>query len=156
MELYLKSLKTAKAVIEESAEELRKIFSPALNSRVSEIFSKLTEEKYTGVHVTKEYDISINHGMQSHLAENFSSGTIDQAYFSLRMAVSEMISGKNHLPIIIDDSFRQYDSKRLEKVLEFLSEYKKGSSQSIIFTCHESVAKAAKIKGANIIKMSAN
>lgn len=156
MELYLKSLKTAKTVIEESAEELRKIFSPTLNSRVSEIFSKLTEEKYTGVHVTKEYDISINHGMQSHLAENFSSGTIDQAYFSLRMAVSEMISGKNHLPIIIDDSFRQYDSKRLEKVLKFLSEYKKGSSQSIIFTCHESVAKAAKIKGANIIKMSAN
>lgn len=156
METYLKSLKVAKEIIEESSEEVRKIFSPVLNSKVSEIFSKITEKKYTGVHVSKEYDISINHGTETHLAENFSSGTIDQAYFSLRMAISEMISGENCLPIIIDDSFRQYDNKRLEKVLEFLSEYKKDFSQSIIFTCHESIVEAAKMKGANIIKMSTN
>lgn len=156
MEIHLKSLKVAKEIIEESSEEVRKIFSPVLNSKVSEIFSKITEKKYTDVHVSKEYDISINHGTETHLAENFSSGTIDQAYFSLRMAISEMISGENCLPIIIDDSFRQYDNKRLEKVLEFLSEYKKDFSQSIIFTCHESIVEAAKMKGANIIKMSTN
>ena len=69
------------------------------------------------------------------------------------MAISEFILENNSLPIILDDAFRQYDSKRLEKVIDFLINYKPGLSQSIIFTCHEDVVKAAKIKGANIVSV---
>lgn len=152
-EAYHSSLKIAKEVMEESLNELRKTFNPKLNSRASEIFKFLTENKYNNIHISKEYDIFIHHETQDYICENFSSGTIDQAYFSLRMAISELILENNSLPIILDDAFRQYDSKRLEKVIDFLINYKPGLSQSIIFTCHEDVVKVAKIKGANIVSV---
>lgn len=153
IEVYLSSLKTAKEVMEESLNELRKMFNPKLNSRASEIFKLLTGDKYNNIHISKEYDIFIHHETQDRICENFSSGTIDQAYFSLRIAISELILENNSLPIILDDTFRQYDSKRLEKAIDFLINYKPGLSQSIIFTCHEDVVKVAKIKGANIVNV---
>lgn len=91
--------------------------------------------------------------MHNYNCEHFSSGTIDQAYFSLRVAIAEIISNGNCIPIIMDDSLMRYDKIRLEKILNFLINYKKDSFQSIIFTCHGTVAKLAQEKGAKIIFM---
>ena len=153
MESYLKSLEVAKSTLEETSEEMRKLFNPSMDSRASEIFSYLTGGKYKKLNILKKYDISIEHNMHNYNCENFSSGTIDQAYFSLRVAIAEIISNDNCIPIIIDDSLMRYDKIRLEKILNFLINYKKNSFQSIIFTCHGNVAKLAQEKGAKIIFM---
>ncbi|MEG2305356.1 MAG: AAA family ATPase [Lachnospiraceae bacterium] len=111
--------------------EIQKELSQDLNNKTSEILSFLTKGKYTQVLIdeelhmhlfTKEHRISI---------EQVSRGTIEQIYFALRMAASELLY-KEEYPVILDDTFVFYDDKRLEKVLRWLSEHKK---QVLLFTC---------------------
>jgi uncharacterized membrane protein (DUF106 family) len=145
MKIYLESLQVALSAIEESSDELRKNFNPELNARASEIFSCLTDGKYNRLHVGKDYGILVNNDMIDRGCDNFSSGTVDQAYLALRIAVSEMISDKDRPPLILDDIFMQYDNSRLNNALEFLKEYSlnKSGCQVIIFTCHKHVADSA-------------
>ena len=78
-----------------------------------------------------------------------SSGTADQAYLSLRLALSELIflSGDN-IPVFLDDALAQYDDGRAKKALEYLKGYSK-NHQIIMFTCHNSFFDFAQEAGAD-------
>lgn len=134
------ALKIAADTIEEASKDISKNLVPILSKKASEIFRSITNGKYSNVYMQKNYEMMIFDGNVDRPFEFFSSGTIDQVYFSLRMAISEIISRKTQLPFIFDDAFMQYDDKRLEKVFEFLEKYTlKSNSQAIIFTCHNYV-----------------
>ena len=141
MNNYLKSLKIAHSTIENISDNLRKNFSPKLNQRASEIFCDITKNKYKEIHVQKDYGILINNDGFDIDYDKFSNGTIDQAYFSLRVAISELISeSSSNVPLILDDIFMQYDDARLLSLLKFLKNYSNLSERQIIlFTCHSNV-----------------
>ncbi len=148
---YLKSLKIAKQVFEESVREIRKDIVPLLDLKSSEIFSKLTDAKYDIIHVQKDYTIFVGDNVSY---TSLSSGTIDQAYLSLRIAMSEIISKGSHIPFFMDDILMQYDDYRLKITLKFLSDYficKEKQSQVIIFTCHDKLLEFAKDLNCNIV-----
>ena len=152
MKDYLKSLKIAKETIEEVSGELRKTFSPGLDSRTSEIFGKLTGGKYKNVHTKKDYSIMVSNQFIDVPCESLSSGTIDQAYLALRIAISEIISSKELIPLILDDSFIEYDDNRLSLALDFLKNYSENlGRQIILFTCHEHIVNYAKSKLIKVI-----
>ncbi|MGN1043434.1 MAG: ATP-binding protein [Acutalibacteraceae bacterium] len=142
---YLKSLEIAYSTIENISDNLRKNFSPKLNQRVSEIFSSIIKNKYEEIRVQKDYTILINNEGFITEYNKFSSGTIDQAYFSLRIAISEMVSeNSKNIPLLLDDIFMQYDETRLANLLKFLKEYSETSKRQIIlFTCHKSIKELA-------------
>lgn len=152
-EKYHESLQIALKTMEESADELRRDFNPKLDSRASEIFKLLTDGAYHKIHVGKDYGIVVNKNSGFYDCENFSSGTIDQAYLALRIAISEFISSDNNVPLILDDAFIQYDDKRLEKVINFFRDYANSEKerQVIVFTCHKNVSELAKKNGARVI-----
>ena len=53
--------------------------------------------------------------------EQASSGTMDQVYLALRIAAGRLMQGRaKELPFIFDDSFVNYDNKRLKTVLDYL------------------------------------
>ncbi len=135
MESYLTSLMIAKECIEESYNEVRKSFIPLLNKEASRIFEKLTGGKYSKVYVQKNYQITVEHESINHSCDNLSSGTIDQAYLALRIALSKLLSRSTNLPLILDDVLVRYDEERLKYTLKFLKEYSK-THQVILFTCH--------------------
>ena len=56
--------------------------------------------------------------------DRLSEGTLEQIYFSIRMAASEMLL-EEPMPVILDDAFAFYDDKRLESVIKWLSRQKK-------------------------------
>lgn len=148
---YLKSLKIAKQVFEESVREIRKDIVPLLDLKSSEIFSKLTDAKYDIIHVQKDYTIFVGDNVSY---TSLSSGTIDQAYLSLRIAMSEIISKGSHIPFFMDDILMQYDDYRLKITLKFLSDYfmcKEKKSQVVIFTCHDKLLEFAKDLNCNIV-----
>lgn len=62
-----------------------------------------------------------------------SRGTIEQIYFAVRMAASELLH-EEECPVILDDTFVFYDDQRLENTLKWLAKYKK---QVLIFTCQK-------------------
>ncbi len=140
MENYLKSLLIAKECIEETSNDIRKNFIPLLNKEASEILKKLTGEKYYKAYIQKDYNMMLEYEKINRSCDSLSSGTIDQAYLSLRIALSKLLSRETNLPLILDDVLVRYDEERLKYTLKFLKEYSK-NHQVILFTCHNYYSK---------------
>lgn len=131
--------------------ELRRNYSGILDTRVAQIFSRLTGEKYNSVNVSKNFEIGVTTTDAFGLKESgyLSSGTVDQVYLALRLATAELITeAGGSLPIFMDDSLTQYDDRRAKLALEFLKEYS-ADRQVLLFTCHsyfKDVAETLSIK----------
>lgn len=110
-------------------------FAPSLNEQISKMIAIATDYKYTEVKVGSDMEISVVDNDMNKLigVEALSAGTIDLMYFALRLGLADLINGELSLPLILDDSFVQYDDRRLVKVLEMLSKFNR---QVILFTCH--------------------
>ena len=135
-ELYCNNIDTALKYIDEASAEIHQNFGSALNLKTAEIFRKLTGGKYDSVIVSSDFNIAVKNKDSTVEWQYLSSGTIDQAYFSLRLAVADMLSEKdNSMPILIDDAFLQYDDVRTKQGLDFLDDYSE-NAQIIFFTCH--------------------
>ena len=142
---YYETIEIAQDVLMDSFNEIRQSFGPLLNSKTADIFGKLTGGRYKNVMITRNFDINVQDSTSSEMREwkYLSSGTVDQAYLSLRLAVSDLLnSSAEELPVLLDDVFIQYDDDRARKGLEFLADYYNGgesSPQVILFTCHRRI-----------------
>lgn len=146
---------TALEVLDEAFREMRKNYSGALEARTAEIFSFITDEKYAGVNVSKNFELGVTSKEVFGLKDSqfLSTGTEDQLYLSLRLALAELMTEQTGiLPLLMDDPLAQYDDKRMEQTIEFLAKYST-DRQVILFTCHNTVADSAKSKNANIITL---
>ncbi len=156
MKSYFTSLELALEILEESSDELKKGFNSKLDLRASQIFKSLTSGKYEKVYIQKNYGLSVESDGIVRLSNSFSSGTVDQAYIALRIAISEFISPENSMPFLFDDSFMQCDDARLKNAIDFLKNYtKKENRQAIIFTCHSYVSKLCENDVQNIMNLPA-
>ena len=121
----------AEEKIRSAAGKLGQQTSDFLNRRASEIFAELTEGKYRGIEADERLEITVWDGERRVRAEQLSRGTLEQIYFSIRMAAAELLQ-EEPMPVILDDTFVFYDDKRLESALKWLSRQER---QVIIFTC---------------------
>lgn len=153
------SLETALEVLKESGRELQKDFSPKFQREISQIINRITGGKYTQARPNANLNINVIDPQtgQAVDVEKLSSGTIEQFYLSLRIALANILGeGKENLPLIIDEAFVQYDDYRVRNVLEFLFELS-NERQIIIFTCQNRELDILKeiglIKKVNIINL---
>ncbi|MBN8199006.1 ATP-binding protein [Bacillus sp. NTK034] len=68
-------------------------------------------------------------------AKELSQATAEQIYVSFRLALAMTIYGKYPFPIIIDDSFVNFDQVRTERMINLLKKLK--GRQILFFTCHK-------------------
>lgn len=104
-----------------------------LNQKASEILSEITNGKYEMLFIDEKLKMSLYTEGRRISIEQVSRGTIEQIYFALRMAASEILHEEEY-PVILDDTFVYYDEKRLENTLKWL---KKNKKQVILFTCQK-------------------
>ena len=133
-----KNLEQKKAALELAAErmqevsgDVRKETGNRLAKRAAEILGELTDGRYTRIFIEEGLEISIFDGIRKIPIHMMSRGTIEQIYFAVRMAASEILY-EEPLPIILDDTFAYYDDKRMEAALRWLAGQKK---QVLLFTC---------------------
>ncbi|MBQ5336465.1 MAG: AAA family ATPase [Oscillospiraceae bacterium] len=133
---YVNELNIASEIMEEAGNEIRQTFAPELNSKTEKIFAHLTGGKYRGAIVSKDLAVTPVESRDTALRDwqYLSTGTAEQAYLSLRLALSDMMAG-NKIPGFLDDVFAHYDEERTRKGFLFLSEYSR-LDQVIFFTCH--------------------
>ena len=120
----------------EVSTSIRASFGLLLNKTASDLIAGITGGIYSSMSVDENLNIFMNTRAKLVPIEQVSSGTMDQIYLALRMAVARLMQGEQEpLPLIFDDSFVQYDDERLRTVLKWLSRSYDG--QSIVFTCHK-------------------
>jgi len=141
----------------EISDSIKGDFMPLLKKSISENFAYVTSGKYKEVNIDKDMNISVvseDNQDRNIEIESLSGGTLDQLYLSLRISLSNILSGNQNLPIILDDSFVQYDSNRLKKSIEMLARESE-RRQIILFTCQEREIEFAKQMNVkfNLIKL---
>ncbi|MCI8670092.1 MAG: AAA family ATPase [Lachnospiraceae bacterium] len=126
------------SVMQECAAELRSTVFQPLNDMAGEIFFRLTDGRYDGFMVDEQYQIRVRERNDAlyRVWKNLSMGTANQAYLSLRIAVNEMFSGQENMPLLLDDVLSNYDEKRAERAVQVLKER---GGQVILFTCHRNL-----------------
>lgn len=134
-ETQLKASYVVSEVLTEVYDEIRSSFGPILNSNVITSFKEFTNGKYNEVMVSDNYEMKVKDDKSIMAAEALSNGANDQLYLSLRLAFVEMIFKNKDIPICLDDTFIQYDDKRLERTIKYL--IKERFEQYIIFTCQK-------------------
>lgn len=132
-EKLLKSTEIAIEIMNESIREVRGNFGNILNSNVIDYFKTLTNRAYEDVMVSDSYDMKVRKGRDIIPGAILSNGANDQLYLSLRLAFINMIYRGMDFPVILDDTFVQYDDIRTERALDLLIE--SNFSQTLIFTC---------------------
>ena len=140
----LKALDLAVSTIDRISGEMQGRIGNRLRKRTSEIFREITEGKYHQVLLDEDFRISVDTGERLIPLEQLSRGTMEQLYFSLRMAASEILCQEESLPLLLDDVFVMYDEKRLAQTLKWLA---KCGKQVLLCTCHTREAKLLRQMG---------
>ncbi len=142
---YVEVSDLALTTLDEAFRDLRKNYSEVLDKRTAEIFTRLSDEKYLSVSISKSMEASFttSDAFGTKEAPYLSRGTEDQLYLAMRLAIAELITNEGEkLPIFADDPLSQYDDGRTEKAFSFLKDYAK-DKQIIMFTCHSFIKRVA-------------
>lgn len=126
-----RALELATQRLLELSKDVHQELSVSLNEKASAILKEITGGKYEMLLVDEKLKMSLYTEGRKISIEQVSRGTIEQIYFALRMAASEILHEEEY-PVILDDTFVFYDEKRLENTLKWLVKNKK---QVLIFTC---------------------
>lgn len=133
----LEQKKLAVTIAEEKihmlAVKMQAELKSVLNEKASEILSAITNQKYRYINIEETLKMTVLCEDRITDVEHLSRGTLEQIYFAIRMAATEILQ-KEEQPVILDDTFVYYDDERLENTLKWLSENKK---QILIFTCQK-------------------
>ncbi len=127
----LDAINLSLSTIHELSTTIHDSFGIKLNKAVSEIIDKLTNHKYQDIKIDEKLGIKIGLKDKYIILDRLSAGTIDQVYFALRLATSDLLLGEEPMPLILDDSFALYDDSRIKAALSKIAE----CNQVILFSC---------------------
>ena len=109
------SYQTAIDVLIESTGEFYKSYGNMLEQNVANIFSRMTGDKYQKVVLDESFNLFVDDVAAEPVdKQHLSTGTLDQLYFAVRIALAEGLSDLIYLPFLLDDPFVYFDSGRLE------------------------------------------
>ncbi len=129
----LEAIRLALSTIEELSSQIHDSFGQQLNQTVAQVISEVTGQRYQELKIDEKLDIKLAWNGTYVALERLSTGTMDQVFLALRLAVADLLLGKDEVPLIFDDSFAMYDDTRLKAALTEVANRK----QILLFTCHK-------------------
>lgn len=128
------ALELAAETMSRLAARMSKTLEHTLDKEMSGILAQITGNVHEQLQVTDGQGIVLAEQMQKRTPEAYSQGTMQQAYFSYRMAAGHMLMKEEPLPFLLDETFANYDEERLRQTLRWLA---KQENQIFLFTCRE-------------------
>ena len=133
-----RSIQLALEALDEANTSLQNRFSPALGRRAAEIFSQLTEGRYSSVVLDRSFNLSAEPANDPVYRDSqlLSAGAADQLYLAVRLAICDLVlDNESSVPIILDDALSNFDDERCAAALRWLKKEAR-NRQIILFTCH--------------------
>ena len=132
-EVFSKAIK----LLEDATTEFQKAFAPRLERRIAHGLTRVTSSRYHRVRLNSS-DLGLDVWAPETEAwvptDRLSTGTRDLIYIVMRTAISELLgSGREPLPILLDDPFVHLDSHREQQALNYLGELSQ-EQQILYFT----------------------
>jgi DNA repair exonuclease SbcCD ATPase subunit len=115
----------ARDVLGASADELKRQFAPHLNEALRAKLPRVTDGRYSQAMVDGELGVSVVAPETGLLvsADDLSRATRDQIFLVQRLEIARLLAPtKGPAPLLLDDPFAHYDSRRLRQGLELIRE----------------------------------
>lgn len=128
----IQALELAETEICRLAGEYREEWSDRLNAEISRLLSEITQGRYDSVCVDERGVLKILTDGREIAPETLSRGALEQCYLAFRIAVGNIVTGEEPMPLFLDETFCMYDDDRLMQTLRVLS---KMNRQVLLFTC---------------------
>ncbi len=127
----------AKQMLKLTMDRLKKDRFPKVMEKAEEYVQLLTNKEYIHIHLQEDGKFMVERRDRVIFApEELSQATAEQLYVAIRFALVYILKEEYPFPIIIDDSFVNFDQKRTNKVIELLKEIS-NTNQVLFFTCHQ-------------------
>ncbi|QDU39121.1 hypothetical protein Mal4_34560 [Maioricimonas rarisocia] len=136
--------------IDEVRGRLERDCQPETLKKASEYLDRLTCRKYRNIWVPlgeRRLLIDDDQG-QATRVEHLSSGTREQLFLAIRLAMIQEFAGQGvDLPMVLDDVVVNFDQVRTEAAVNTLIEFAEDGQQILLFTCHLHLAHLFETKG---------
>ena len=150
------SLALALDVLRSANTTLQNRFSPELGRRAAEIFADMTGSPWSHILLDREFRLSAEADSDPtrRSVQLLSSGTADQLYLAVRLAICEMVlPAEQNAPLILDDALLTFDDERLHKTLDYLVRLGE-QRQILLFSCQSREADyLASCSGVHILNL---
>ncbi|MBQ7171212.1 MAG: AAA family ATPase [Clostridia bacterium] len=121
--------------LSEAGREIRGGVAPTLSAGACERLAAFTSGRYGALSVASDLSLSHEDKTGAHSPEQFSAGTRDLAYLSLRLALVDLLYVKEKPPLILDETLAFQDAERTRLALALLAREGERGVQSLLFTC---------------------
>lgn len=125
--------------LREADGEIQTRFSPELAKKAAEYMDFLTQGRYDGVALTRDFAASAKRAddLMGRSAAYLSAGAADLLYLSVRLAMCALtLQGDDPCPVVLDDTLVNFDDERAKRAMELFYEISH-ERQVILFTCHK-------------------
>lgn len=136
-------LKIEKEVLAETKGRYQEKYLSKVMTETTELLSLITGGGYVAVYAPEDkqtFQVVASNGLR-YGVEELSQGAMNQLYVSLRLAISKVMTEKQHVPFLVDDAFVHFDAVRVKRMIEVLAEVSV-QQQVIMFTCKSDVKEA--------------
>ena len=117
---------------------------PKMLVTAKEYLRLLTNNRYNNIEISKKITVTRFDGKKIEV-QYLSRGTSEQLYFALKLAFVQQIQDEINLPILIDDSFVNFDDQRVDEIEKLLQAIAV-NNQVLIFTAQTSLVDKLQIQ----------
>ncbi len=130
--------KTAE-ILAQAKESLSSAYLPELCSRTEKLLNVVTNGSYKVV-TDRTFAISLQQNGQTKPLSAFSRGIREITLLCFRVALSQLLYGKDIPLLIVDDAFVNFDEQNFARATDLLKQLSQ-TTQLIYFTCHNRTGK---------------
>lgn len=127
------ALELAQRALEQAEAQLAQGYGPRLTACAGRLMAALTNGRYDAVIMGKDFQLSLRENRTGLVRplEAMSSGTKDQAWLALRLAMTELLLPED-VPLVLDDALLTFDEDRTSRALRLLEAT---GRQVLLFSC---------------------
>ena len=133
----------ASDTLREIEREHHELYLPQIQAAAGAHFTRMTGGAYEAVNLLEGWPQKITvTARDGRIAdvEKLSRGTMDQLYFSLRLALASALSGRTSLPLLLDDPFVNFDAARFDEAIATVLSLAREGRQIVYFTHNSQLA----------------
>ena len=153
LKLRLDAIRLASETISGASTALKSSVTPRIRERAEENLATVTDGKYSELYIDDNMGLSIFADGATRPIDSLSKGSLDAAYFSVRLALLQTLLAEKEPPLYMDETLSQLDDNRARNAIKVLDGYSK-HAQCVLFTCQaRDVELAKEISSINLIEL---
>lgn len=151
--LRFEAIRLAMETVNAASQRIKSDITPRIKDKAGQNLATITGGKYKDLYVDENMSLSIFADGATRYIDSLSKGSLDAAYFSVRLALIETLLGEKNPPLYMDECLSQFDDGRAKNALRAIVDHSK-SAQCVLFTCqNRDVDLAREIGDVNVIEL---